>query len=627
MIKNTPSALFLAFLLAVLPDSFFSKSSSQVQPTPAPGFPLLLDLSGSVNALDPLEGPTLADLDRDGQLEIVIAGGTNKVFVFRHDGSLLPGWPQSTTYATVNSPAVGDLDNDGNLDLVICDVFGHGRKSFLYAWNAMGQLLTGFPIEFGLIPMGVTLYDLDGDGTLELLFGGERQYVVRQFYVLNHKGTFLPGWPKELTPFYPVAKPSVGDINADGEPEIIVAAEDAPQVNFERSLGRLYVWDKNGELLPGWPVTTARGFVFTGLSNPALADVDQDGFLEIAVSTFSYRRSPSGGFAALYRHDGTMMPGWPVYTAGPDSLDDLNAAPSVANLDEDSELEIVFADQFDHIMALNGDGSLVDGWPVVLKQVDSTLIFRSTYGNPSIGDIDGDGFLEILTDNNQASRVNGVWLGRLFVFNHDGTSPPWSPLRPRQFFSGSTAAMGDLDGDGFVELVTLTSNAIAVGEQKEEVWLTVWQIPGVPYVKERFPWPMYGHDRWHTSQYGFELPDEPTVRVEDKKQSGAQPEIFALEQNYPNPFVLTAKAAGAFTEIRFALPQAAQVQIRLFDILGAEVKTWAMMKPAGVHQFRWNGRDNRGQPLPSGVYFYRLEAASAAASVSLTKKLLLMRQR
>ncbi|NUM65451.1 T9SS type A sorting domain-containing protein [candidate division KSB1 bacterium] len=149
----------------------------------------------------------------------------------------------------------------------------------------------------------------------------------------------------------------------------------------------------------------------------------------------------------------------------------------------------------------------------------------------------------------------------------------------------------------------------------------------MPYVKERFPWPMYGHDRWHTSQYGFELPDEPSVRVEDRNQSHALPATFALEQNYPNPFVLSQNATSHFTEIRFALPQAAQVQIRLFDILGAEVKTWAMMKPAGVHQFRWNGRDNRGQPLPSGVYFYRLEAASAAASVSLTKKLLLMRQR
>jgi len=406
-----------------------------------------------------------------------------------------------------------------------------------------------------------------------------------------------------------------------------VATEFVPTGNRQQSLGRLYVWNKNGEPLSGWPVDTPRGYVYSFECNPALADIDHDGFLEIAVGTFSYRNSPFGGYAALYRYNGTMMPGWPVHTAGPDSLNDINAAPSIADLDADGDLEIVFADQFDHIMALEGDGTLVSGWPVVLKQVDSTLVFRSTYGNPSIGDIDGDGQLEILTDNNEADLVNGIWLGNVFAFNHDASSLSWSPLRPRQFTTFKTVTMGDLEGDGFLELVTVSSDA---GEN--ETWLTVWEIPGVPYVEERFPWPMYGHDRWHTSQYGFKPSDEPKVGVKEREARNQLPKDFVLHQNYPNPFYATRsryRGSQARTEISYELPVTSHVELRLFNLLGAEVRRLVeATQAAGAHKTFWDGRDERGGALPAGIYFYRLEATPQNRNgerVSFIKKLLLVK--
>jgi len=609
---TTWTVLFIFFLGFAGPQTF-----AQAQPVLARGFPLRLEAN---NRLSPFEGPTLADLDQNGYLDIIVHSST-KIYAFRKDGSLLPGWPQSTTYNVTTSSAIGDLDGDGHFEVVNFDRFGFSRKSFLYVWNHEGKLLPGFPMETGFGDCAVTLYDLDHDGSLEILGGFEKRY-----YAFNHDGTILSGWPKELAPFHPITKSAVGDINADGKPEIVVATEFISPTNPEKeNLGRIYVWDSMGRSLPGWPVDTPAGFSYYYLSNPALVDVDHDGFMEIAAGASAIFGRDQYGYVALYRHDGTMMPGWPKFTAGADTLAGFNCGPAAADLDEDGDPELIFADAFDHIIAWKGNGSLVPGWPVTHGQIDSTLIVRTTFANPAIGDIDGDRRLEIFITNNQDNLVNNVWLGRIFVLNDDGTNLPWSPLRPRQTAAFNTVALGDLDRDGTLEIVALTSGNDVRGSK--ETWLTVWEIPGVPYVKERFPWPMYGHDRWHTSQYGFEPPDEPSVRVADRNQSGALPTEFALEQNYPNPFVLCARAAGAFTEIRFALPRAAQVQIRLFDILGAEVKTWTMMKPAGVHQVRWNGRDNRGQPLPSGVYFYRLEAASSVSSASLTKKLLLMRQR
>ncbi|MCK6559165.1 FG-GAP-like repeat-containing protein [bacterium] len=608
MQDHIPVELTLVFLLA----SYCLKTHAQERPSPAPGFPTLID---SIGPTGPQEGAMLADLDRDGRLDIIVAS-SKTVYAFRSEGSLLPGWPQKTTFNTIHSPAVGDLNGDGTLEIITLDREGLSRQSFVYAWACNGIPLPGFPVRLEMGVGAISLFDLDNDGDLEIMGG-----FGQKFYVFHHDGSILPGWPKQLAPFYPMSKASVGDLNRDGFAEIVIAAEFiAPQKN--QSLGRLYAWDCNGNIPAGWPIDTPSGYLYASRCDPALVDVDRDGFLEIAVGSYVDDLRLPPGYAILYRHDGTIMPGWPIYTAGTDSLYEFGAGPAVANLDDDEEPELIFADLYDHIVAWNGDGSLVPNWPVLLGQLDSILVGRSTFINPSAGDIDGDGNVEILTNNNQAELIDGIWLGRIYAFNHDASSLPWSPLRPRQTAAINTVAMGDLEGDGTLELITLSGDT-----RDREVWLTVWQIPGVPYVKERFPWPMYGHDRWHTSQYGFELPDEPSVRVDDRNPTGALPTEFALEQNYPNPFMLSAKAAGAFTEIRFALPRAAQVQIRLFDILGAEVKSWAMMKPAGVHQFRWNGRDNRGQPLPRGVYFYRLEAASAAGSVVLTKKLLLMRQR
>jgi len=602
---------FFCFLVSFT----ISTALAQAPPKIAQGFPQPL---ATERYLSSRGGANLADIDGDGHLDIVIASGKN-VYVFNSDGRMLAGWPQATTYETRESPAIGDLNGDGKLEIVSIDLNAPTRRSFLYAWTTNGTLLEGFPValpESGTT--SVTLYDLDQNSTVEITCGLETRV-----FVFHHNGAIAPGWPKDISPFAPIAKVAVGDLNGDGEPEIVLPGQYAAD-HFGDYQGRVYVWNARGEYLPGWPVTLPSGYTFASGCDPTLADVNGDGLLEIAIGTFN--PVAARGFAALYRYDGTMMPGWPQYLAGSDHLVGFQSGAAAADIDGDGEPELIFGDLFDHLVAWKKDGSVVEGWPIILGKVDTTLIARSTYISPGAGDVDGDGLLEILVSNNQADLIDKSWFGRIYIFNHDGTPLPWSPLRPKQAATSRAVAMGDLNSDGSVELVALSVGRNGINGPKE-AWLTVWQIAGVPYVKERFPWPMYGHDRWHTSQYGFEPPDEPAVRVADKNQSGTLPTEFALEQNYPNPFVLSNHAAGNFTEIPFALPRAAQVQIRLFDILGAEVKTWTMMKPAGVHQVRWSGKDNRGQPLPSGVYFYRLEAASAAGSVSLTKKLLLMRQR
>jgi hypothetical protein len=90
---------------------------------------------------------------------------------------------------------------------------------------------------------------------------------------------------------------------------------------------------------------------------------------------------------------------------------------------------------------------------------------------------------------------------------------------------------------------------------------------------------------------------------------------YALEQNYPNPF-------NPETEIRFQLPKSGYVVLKIFNTLGAEIRTLvdAPYRP-GYHHARWDGEDNNGKPVASGVYFYRLQAGN----FSQVKKMSLLR--
>lgn len=90
---------------------------------------------------------------------------------------------------------------------------------------------------------------------------------------------------------------------------------------------------------------------------------------------------------------------------------------------------------------------------------------------------------------------------------------------------------------------------------------------------------------------------------------------FVLGQNYPNPFNPT-------TRIDFQIPATGNVKLSIYNMLGQEVRSLVNeIKPAGVHQVAWDGRDNQGFMLSSGMYFYKLEVSEQ----SQIRRLVLMK--
>jgi len=88
---------------------------------------------------------------------------------------------------------------------------------------------------------------------------------------------------------------------------------------------------------------------------------------------------------------------------------------------------------------------------------------------------------------------------------------------------------------------------------------------------------------------------------------------YALEQNYPNPF-------NPETEIRFALPEAGEVAVKIFNIAGQEVRTLANASfLAGRQTLRWDGRDQTGNVVAAGVYLYQIIASGENGEVKFTQ--------
>jgi flagellar hook assembly protein FlgD len=93
------------------------------------------------------------------------------------------------------------------------------------------------------------------------------------------------------------------------------------------------------------------------------------------------------------------------------------------------------------------------------------------------------------------------------------------------------------------------------------------------------------------------------------------PVSYNLYQNYPNPF-------NPKTTISYQLPAVSDVNLVIFDIAGRRINQWSYSnQQAGAYDITWNGKDQSGKTVPSGVYIYRMMAGEFVES----KKMVLLK--
>lgn len=507
------------------------------------GFPVALGASGE-------SSPALADLNGDGRLEIIVATADGKVYAYLQDGSLLPGWPVTTDLlpgldpqnpshhlqppayqeggvetdvhaSIVGGVAVGDVNGDGSPEVVAADLEGK-----VYAWDASGTLLFGFPVstnpdfsrpedrnEDNVLERGIfaapALGDLDQDGLLDIVVGAMDQHV----YAWKGDATPVPGWPvlaRDLSQPAPkgtriISSPALGDLDGDSSLEVVVGTNEVYHMS-----GRVYAFKSDGTLLPGWPVQVPSvnpegpdvlPLIGQGVpSAPALADVDGDGTLEIAIAAvagpgFLFKADGSlfGTLKSLARDFGSES----TARDGP-SLFAL-ASGSFGDLDGDGGLEVtagttgardalIITTQGlkvpyeHHLSAWNAmTGAYLPAFPQIVEDFQFFV-------NPAIADIDGDGLPEIIAGS-------GGYL--LHAVNHLGQEPEGWPKFTGHWMAASPA-VGDLDGDGLLEVVIST----------REGQLFVWDTNGPTQVggHSSVQWQKFHHDPWNTGNFSTPLP-------------------------------------------------------------------------------------------------------------------------
>ena len=147
-----------------------------------------------------------------------------------------------------------------------------------------------------------------------------------------------------------------------------------------------------------------------------------------------------------------------------------------------------------------------------------------------------------------------------------------------------------IDHEGLIRFKT--TSLIPMDELRDEVVLALADLPPIE-----------------------EEVEEPVETAVETSDQASVPQAFSLAQNAPNPF-------NSETVIRFALPQPSQVELAIYNLLGQPVAVLVQgPSAAGSFSVRWDGRDQAGQAVTSGVYLYQLRAGEYTE----VRKLLLLR--
>ena len=480
-----------------------------------------------------------------------------------------------------------DINSDGKPDFAVS---AHNiRKTFIY-YGGKGVLDDTVDLVIkggGIMRKG----DLNGDGAMDfvVLFPGDSSsgYLNQLGIYFGRKDSTIKidTIPSLLIIEEEVASRfgetfAIGDLNNDDYDDLVIGAP-----FYGPDQGKVYIYFGKTNLNEIADATAEGDTVLSFYGyDVKIADINGDGTKDLAIGSDrrSYDRNDStwldDGFLDIYYGNGE----WQFTKNGYDQrFDQSNSAgvlyPQVFGLvdvNADGKADISMA-RGDSAYFFYGKSDSVRHIPDFILTNPDTNFYSAFAGVASnIGDINKDGkndFALLLSPGTNLSTCMAVYLGN--------SVPQIHPIGDRCKFGSYPfhiiVNVGDVDGDGVNDFGSVS-----------------------PY------------DQFSQDGYFIIFKGDSGYITDLGKNTVLVPKDFNLKQNYPNPFNPT-------TTIEYTLQKEGKVVLKIFDSIGKEIKTLINQnQQGGNYKVVWDGTDNKGEKVSSGIYFYRFEIDKA----TITKK-------
>ena len=613
----------------------------------------------------PFSQPRFADLDNDGDMDMILGSVNGPPQYFENSGSSSsPNFqPGDDLFALVlgldcEIGVCVDLDNDTDLDFIT------GGYTGLQMYENVGsidspsfQKADGF---FGELNPGSnpvpTFSDLDGDDDFDLVIGQSESGAIKYYenFGTSTDAIFMESLAVEWFDVGLYAYPLFSDLDADGDTDLLVG-RDGYGLYYYLNTGTPSNWN--------WIVNSSQ---FAGLgestywNSPGLVDLNGDGQQDLVHGTAS-------GPLKYYRNSGSLnQASWTEITTLFGGVLDVGGAsnPVFLDFDADGDLDLLSGSQMGDIKYYENSGDMyAPAWTAQHSIFSS--IDHSIYSAVAAGDLDGDGLIDL---------VVGDLSGNLFYHPNTGTGFPYNS----SMFAGinvggwSCPRLYDMDGDLDLDLVIGREDGMIsyyenTGSTQAPIWTedanvfadldiggnavisfgdvdlngTLDMITGKSFRAIQFfslengTWVEYptlldgltvgqnaspaladlngdGDLDLTVGNYDGVFNYFENLTAVDIKPNAPIPNVATLHPAYPNPF-------NPATSIRFDLSEAGQVQLHVFNLKGRLVKTWGSnSKSAGQHQIRWAGENDQGRLVEAGVYIVRLKTGSQVRTQKIT---------
>ena len=565
----------------------------------------LIDVTEGVGLIAAAGGNTistagLADIDNDGDLDLLLGGRTSFLFLNNGDGTFVDQTMQSGLEDISLTVSFADYNLDGFLDVVSGSKSGTGEFGGLYLNNGndnhyLRVELVG--VQSNRSGIGTRLIASAGQlrQTRELL-GGVGYY---QDELVAHFGLGQRTVVQRLEIRWPSGQVDVlSDIAADQKIRV-----------FEGRQGYHPVRPRRWENLPDI-VTAGAQLELSATLHPALFEADAE------VTRISADLSALGGpdeVVLVPKGDG----GYLLETAF--AVDGVNALKTISlSIDQQTSLGPYWTKATEHI--------------AVYPAADLTILDEAAAGEWQMGLVGpvqaptftaaGPVYQGDLAAAFQVEQETRLWRINL---------SPGEPVSPFGFTLRFALHPGDV-GEGAGRTLMLIANDknrlplnLVLPDREEnrvDLERRAWQEIEIPLealsldepIEEiRFRGDLEG--TFYLDDIRLVAATSPPITAVLEEHTSSLPTSFILSQNYPNPF-------NSGTVIRFALPQSQEVELAVFNLAGQKVATLLQgTRPAGSYTVNWDGRDNNERALASGMYLYRLQAGLQQQ----THKLLLLR--